>query len=86
MHYTYSPRAESRESRALTVAEIERHLHVASSDNVPSARRSLIAASKMAQLVHLATDGKLNLELRDDAGNKIDFLSAIGAANSNPEA
>jgi len=86
MHYTYNPRPRSRTSRAELQQVIRRHLGT-SSDGATSTRRVLAAASKMAELVYLATDGRLRLELRDvNSDSRIDWLTATGAASTDPDA
>lgn len=85
MYYSYNPRPRSRTSRAELQQLIRRHLGT-SNDGATSTRRVLTAASKMAELVYLATDGRLRLELHDAGGSRVDFLGAIGSANADPDA
>lgn len=83
MHYTYAPRQGTRVSRTTARAQVRKHLGTAS-DGPPSTRRTLLAASIMAELVHLATDGRLKLVLLDDSnGIAVDYLTAIGAADTS---
>lgn len=84
-YFTYVPRPNSRTRRRELRSLVRRHL-LGGKNGVPSARRTLVAAEAMAELVFLASDGKLTVKLEDQSGNRVHFRDAAGSASTDPEA
>ena len=84
MQWTYTPRPQSRTSRNEIKKRIRNRLGTGG-DGAPSTYRTLLAAQDMAELLYLATDGKLTLELKS-GGNTLNFLTALGAATRDDDA
>jgi hypothetical protein len=81
----YTPRPQSRTSRNEIKKRIRNRLGTGG-DGAPSTYRTLLAAQDMAELLYLATDGRLKLELKDGSGNTLNWLTALGAADHDDSA
>jgi hypothetical protein len=79
----YSPREQSRTSRAEIRSRMRNRLG-ANRDSVPSTYRTLLAARDMNELVHLASNGRLRLQLVDEpTGLVISWSNALAEADQS---
>jgi hypothetical protein len=81
----YTPRPQSRTSRNDIKKRIRNRLGTGG-DGAPSTYRTLLAAQDMAELLYLATDGRLKLELKDGSGSTLNWLTALGSADRDDSA
>lgn len=79
----YTPRENSRTSRNQAKQRAKNRLG-SMRDGAPSTYRTLLAVGDMVELVHLASNGKLRLQLVDENTDKvIDIRDALADADRN---
>ena len=82
----YEPRAQSRTSRKEVKTRMRNRLGT-NGEGPPSTYRTLLVAEDMAELLHLASNGRLQLQLIDThTGHVLDWRNARAEASHDDDA